>query len=95
MVGRVAAELGGGSSGEGVTVIATGGYAPIVVEEAGCFNAVEENLNLEGLRLVYEANRPEVDGRAVAHPETDGDAARAPSASGTARETDTESGVTA
>jgi type III pantothenate kinase len=56
MVRRVSEELG-----EGVTVIATGGYASIVVEEAGCFDAVEENLNLEGLRLVYEANRPEAD----------------------------------
>jgi type III pantothenate kinase len=54
MVRRVSEELG-----EGVTVIATGGYASILVEEAGCFDAVEENLNLEGLRLVYEANRPE------------------------------------
>jgi len=59
MVRRVSEELG-----EGVTVIATGGYASIVVEEAGCFDAVEENLNLEGLRLVYEANRPEIDAEA-------------------------------
>ena len=55
MVRRVREELG-----EGTIVIATGGYASIVEEEAGCFDAIEENLNLEGLRLVYEANRPEV-----------------------------------
>lgn len=46
--------------GEDATVIATGGYAPGIAEEAGCFDAIEETLNLEGLRLVYEMNRAEV-----------------------------------
>ncbi len=52
MVRRFQAELGGGT-----TVIATGGYAPLIAEVACCIDAVEEDLNLEGLRLVYEANR--------------------------------------
>ena len=55
MVRRLREELG-----EDATVIGTGGYAAIVEQEAGCFDAIEEHLNLEGLRLVFEANRPEV-----------------------------------
>ncbi|MCY4640895.1 MAG: type III pantothenate kinase [Chloroflexi bacterium] len=55
MVRRLREELG-----EDATVIGTGGYASIVEQEAGCFDAIEEHLNLEGLRLVFEANRPEV-----------------------------------
>ena len=45
--------------GEDATVIATGGYAEGVASEAGCFDAIESELNLEGLRLVYEMNRVE------------------------------------
>ncbi len=43
--------------GEDATVIATGGYAEDLAREAGCVDAIEQDLNLEGLRLVYEANR--------------------------------------
>lgn len=43
--------------GEDATVIATGGYASILASELDCIDAIEENLNLEGLRLVYEANQ--------------------------------------
>ena len=43
--------------GEEAVVIGTGGYADLIAEEAGCFDAMEPDLNLEGLRLVYEANR--------------------------------------
>ncbi len=39
------------------TVIATGGYADILAEEVGCFDHIEADLNLEGLRLVYDANQ--------------------------------------
>jgi type III pantothenate kinase len=39
------------------TVVATGGYAEVVADEVGCFDAIEADLNLDGLRLVYEANR--------------------------------------
>lgn len=52
MVRRFKEELG-----DDATVIATGGYASIIADEAGCFDAMEPDLNLEGLRLVYEANR--------------------------------------
>ena len=43
--------------GDDATVIATGGYAGVIAAEAECVDVIEENLNLEGLRLVYEANR--------------------------------------
>ena len=42
--------------GEDATVIATGGFAPEIAAAAGCVDALEQDLNLEGLRLVYEAN---------------------------------------
>ena len=29
----------------------------LIAEEAGCFDAMEPDLNLDGLRLVYEVNR--------------------------------------
>ena len=54
MVARYKAELG-----DDATVIATGGYARVVADEAGCFDAIEDDLNLEGLRRVYEMNQPE------------------------------------
>ncbi|MGE0229383.1 MAG: type III pantothenate kinase [Dehalococcoidia bacterium] len=52
MVRRFKAEIG-----EDATVIATGGYAPILIDEMDCIDHVEPDLNLEGLRLVHEANR--------------------------------------
>ena len=39
------------------TVIGTGGYATVIGPEVGCFDHVENDLNLEGLRLVFEANQ--------------------------------------
>ena len=54
MVARYRAELG-----EDATVIGTGGYARIIAGEDGIFDAVEDDLNLEGLRRVYEMNRAE------------------------------------
>ncbi len=52
MVRRFQAEIG-----PQATVIATGGYASVIADVACCIDAVEDDLNLEGLRLVYEANR--------------------------------------
>jgi type III pantothenate kinase len=52
MVRRFKAEIG-----EDATVIATGGYAHILREEMDCVDYIEDALNLEGLRRVYEANR--------------------------------------
>lgn len=52
MVRRFKAEVG-----EDATVVATGGYARVVADEAACFDAIEDDLNLEGLRIVYESNQ--------------------------------------
>lgn len=42
---------------EDITVIGTGDYIDILAEEVGCFDHLEANLNLDGLRLVYAANQ--------------------------------------
>ena len=52
LVRRIVAELGGRAS-----VIATGGLAPIVIQECETIQAHEPDLTLVGLRLVYERNR--------------------------------------
>jgi type III pantothenate kinase len=41
-----------------VTVVATGGLAPLVIDECRTVNEHEPWLTLHGLRLVYERNRP-------------------------------------
>ena len=51
MVARFRAELGGDPK-----VVATGGLADVVAEESGIFDAVDPNLTLTGLRIVYEMN---------------------------------------
>ena len=55
MINRFKSELTNESSN--VTVLATGGYSPIIAGEVEGFDYIELDLNLEGLRLVYEANR--------------------------------------
>lgn len=52
MVRRFKTEIG-----EDATVIATGGYASLLLPELDCVDHVEPNLNLDGLRRVWEANR--------------------------------------
>ncbi len=52
MVRRFKAEIG-----EEAIVIGTGGYVSVIAEEAACFDAIEPDLNLTGLRLVWEANQ--------------------------------------
>lgn len=54
MVRRFRAEIG-----QDATVIATGGYASVLEPELRCVDAIEPDLNLEGLRLVWERNRLE------------------------------------
>ena len=49
---RIADELGGQ-----VTGIATGGLAPLVVPETSVFEAVEPDITLHGLRIVWERNQ--------------------------------------
>jgi type III pantothenate kinase len=49
---RVTAELGGR-----VTGIATGGLAPLMVPETSVFDAVEPDITLWGLRIIWQRNR--------------------------------------
>ena len=51
MVGRFDAELGGGAN-----VIATGGLANVVEEEVKLFDAIDPDLTLVGLRIIYDMN---------------------------------------
>ncbi len=51
MVRRFKEELGRDSS-----VVATGGLADVVAGESGVFDAIDPNLTLTGLRIVYELN---------------------------------------
>jgi pantothenate kinase type III len=55
MINRFKSELA--DDGVDVTVLATGGYSPAIAGEVDSFDHIELDLNLEGLRLVYEANR--------------------------------------
>ena len=52
---RMAAELSPGNP-DAVTVIATGGLAPLVIDEVKIIDAYEPWLTLIGLRLVWERN---------------------------------------
>lgn len=54
LVARMARELS--SDPDNVTVVATGGLAPLVLDEAQCIDEYEPWLTLIGLRLVYERN---------------------------------------
>src|SRR5581483_514316 len=55
LVMRMAAELAPGDP-DSVTIIATGGLAPLVIDEVKVIDAYEPWLTLIGLRLVYERN---------------------------------------
>jgi type III pantothenate kinase len=55
IVTRMAAELAP-SDPNAVTIIATGGLAPLVIHEVGVIDAYEPWLTLIGLRLTYERN---------------------------------------
>jgi type III pantothenate kinase len=52
IVARMKAELGGQAK-----VIATGGYAPIIAGETNIIGAVDADLTLKGLRIVFDMNR--------------------------------------
>jgi type III pantothenate kinase len=54
MVARIRAELGGRAR-----CIATGGLAQLIASEAESIERVEPFLTLEGLRILFEKNRPE------------------------------------
>lgn len=51
IVARIQEELGGSAR-----VIATGGLADVIARETGVVNALEPDLTLVGLRLIYEMN---------------------------------------
>jgi type III pantothenate kinase len=42
---------------ENVKVIATGGLGKIIVSETDVFDAYDQNLTLDGLRILYEKNK--------------------------------------
>lgn len=42
--------------GHAVKVIATGGIAPLIAKESSTIDLIDENLTLEGLKLLYERN---------------------------------------
>ena len=52
---RMAKELAPGDP-DAVTVIATGGLAPLLIDEVGVIDVYEPWLTLIGLRLVFERN---------------------------------------
>jgi len=52
IVARIKDELGGEAK-----VIGTGGYAPAISRETGIIDAVDPDLTLLGLRMIYEMNR--------------------------------------
>ena len=53
LTARVLEELGGGK------VVATGGLAPVIARYTRVFDAVDDDLTLKGLRLLWERNHPE------------------------------------
>lgn len=65
LVRRIAAELrvplpAGADPGPGeLRVVATGDQAELIAREAGTIQRVDPLLTLEGLRLIYELNRPQ------------------------------------
>lgn len=53
IVKRMKLEMGGDAR-----VVATGGFAPLIAEDSSEIDVLEPNLTLEGLRMIFEKNRP-------------------------------------
>ncbi len=61
MIARFSAELAADASkpsGRRLTVVATGGLAATIAGMTSCIDRVEPSLTLEGLRLIWDLNRP-------------------------------------
>jgi len=58
LVERMQAELGGGAK-----VVATGGNAGLLTDVARCIEVVDDNLRLDGLRMLYREAHPEASER--------------------------------
>ncbi len=58
MIARFATELIPTGSKERLTVVATGGLGSTIASLTDCIDRVEPTLTLEGLRLIWELNRP-------------------------------------
>jgi type III pantothenate kinase len=54
---RMIEEVGEGEPGGGVSVVATGGLAPLIATASELIGHVDETLTLDGLRIVYEKTR--------------------------------------
>jgi len=52
LVARIQKELGGNAK-----VVATGGLASLIADEVTCIDAIEPELTLLGVRLIYEKNK--------------------------------------
>lgn len=52
IVGRIKIEIGGNAR-----VIGTGGYADIIAKETDVIDVVDQDLTLQGLRMIYDMNR--------------------------------------
>jgi type III pantothenate kinase len=44
-------------SGEKLTVVATGGLAPLICDVSETIDHVEESLTIEGLMIIFDRNR--------------------------------------
>ena len=58
LVERMQGELGGGAK-----VIATGGNAGLLTDVARCIERVDDNLRLDGLRMLYDEAHPDASRR--------------------------------
>jgi type III pantothenate kinase len=55
LVNRIKVDMG--ETGKQAKVIATGGLARLIAAHTDCMDIVDNNLTLDGLRLIYELNR--------------------------------------
>ncbi len=54
MVARIKRDMGG--MGVSAKVIGTGGLAPLIAANTDCMDIVDDNLTLDGLKLIYDLN---------------------------------------